>query len=301
MALPERSSKRRRRITTAVLLVGMVALAATTARAVKDSRGLSLPSPAALIGALVLTRTAMACTARAWVHLVGPPAVTSVVVGAFYESQLLKYLPAGGVLQAVGQVSMTSTRGVPVKRVSLAYVTLAIATVVAGLFIGTGLSLITSAPPWIRVASLAGVVAPVLLHHRVLRWSLHRARRLSRRIPEPDLLPDQRTLWIALLWSGANHLLYAAGFVVLLQGVSPDTPVVSATIAYTVSWVVGFLVLPLPSGVGVREAVLVGLVADVTAAPLLAASLAQRLVAIAAELLAAGGNRLLRLYRRRTG
>ena len=63
---------------------------------------------------------------------------------------------------------------------------------------------------------------------------------------------------------------------------------------FIAAWVIGFLVIPIPSGVGIREAVLVAIVPGATAAPLLAASLAQRLVAIAAELLAVVVNRALR-------
>ncbi len=287
-------SRRRQVATTVVLAVGLVGLAIAAHGAWQDASGVSLPGPGSLIAAFVCTRVALACSARAWARLIGPPTDRHLVARAFYESQLIKYVPAGGVVQAAGQVGMTATHGVPVRRVSLAYLSLAAATVASGLALGAGLVLAGSLAPWVRGVALVGVLAPALLQHRVLAAVLALGRRISGRVPEASLLPDQRSLWTALGWCAANHVFYAGGFTILLRAVDPSTPVLAAAVAYVVAWVIGFLVLPLPSGVGVREAVLVGLVPTVMTGPLLAASLAQRLVAIAAELTAAAANRLVR-------
>ena len=293
-----RAGRRRQVATTVVLVVGLAALGVAAQRAWRDAQDVSLPGAGALSVAFVSTRAALFCSARAWAGLIGPPTDPRLVAGAFYQSQLIKYVPAGGVVQAAGQVGMTAMHGVPVRRVSLAYLSLAAATVASGLTLGTGLVLVGSLATWVRALALAGLLAPVLLHHRVLHGALGLARRLSSRVPEATLLPDQRSLWVALAWCGANHVLYAGGFTVLLHAVDASTPVAAAAVAYVVAWVIGFLVLPLPSGVGVREAVLVALVPSVMTGPLLAASLAQRLVAILAEVVAAGSNRLLRLRAR---
>jgi uncharacterized membrane protein YbhN (UPF0104 family) len=58
------------------------------------------------------------------------------------------------------------------------------------------------------------------------------------------------------------------------------------------SWAVGFLAVPIPAGVGVREAVLIGLLPGVGTAQLLAASLALRLLTIGTELVATLGNKV---------
>lgn len=291
-------SRRRQVASIVILVVGLVGLGVVTRGALRDARDVSLPGPGSLGVCFVLTRAALSCSAHAWATLVGQPADGRRVIGAFYNSQLVKYLPAGGAIQAAGQVGMTAVRGVSVRRATLAYLSFVVATIVAGLTIGAGLALVGDVHPALRLAAVLGVAMPLLLDRRLFAIALRAGRRVTRRIPEPELLPDQRSLWVALLWSGANHALYAAGFTALLHAVSPDVPLLAATVAYVVSWVVGFLVLPLPSGVGVREAVLVVLVPSVSAGPLLAASLAQRLVSIVAEVVAALGSRVGRLRHR---
>jgi uncharacterized membrane protein YbhN (UPF0104 family) len=288
----------RRSAKSVVLVLGLIALAVAARRALRDAEGVTLPGPGALVAGFVLTRLALSCSARAWVALLGSPADPHLVTGALYQSQLVKYLPAGGLVQAAGQVAMTATHGIPVRRVSLAYLTHAASTVAAGSALGAALALSGDLEPWARAASLLGLGGLVLADRRLLAWLLALARRVTARIPEPDLLPDQRSMVVALAWCAANHVLYASGFTVLLHAVDPDIPVVTATLGYVLSWVVGFLVLPLPSGIGVREAVLVAVVPGAAAGPLLAASLAQRLVAIAAEVAAAGTNRAIRHFSR---
>lgn len=288
----------RRVLTFAALVVGLAGLAVVTRNALRDSAEVSMPNGGAIVAALVLTRAALACSARAWVSLLGQSADRVRVMGALYDSQLIKYLPAGGLIQAAGQVGMTTSRELSVQRVSVAFATHAMSSVAAGLAIGAGLVLVDGLHPLVRATALLGVLAPVLVNRPVLAAALRFGRGLTKRIPEPALLPDQRALWTALCWNGANLVLYSAGFTILLRSVSADIPFAEASIAYIVAWVAGFLVLPLPSGVGVREVVLVSLVPAVAAGPLLAASLAQRLVAIAVELTAALTNRLVRAHRR---
>jgi len=287
-----------RNLKAALLVIGLIGLALAARQALRDAEDVALPGPGALLVGFALTRLALSCSARAWVALLGSPADPHLVTGALYQSQLVKYLPAGGVVQAAGQVAMTATHGIPVRRVSLAYLTHAAATVAAGAALSAALVLSGDLEPWARAASLLGLAGLVLADRRLLAWLLRLARRVTARIPEPDLLPDQGAMLVALAWCVANHVLYASGFTVLLHAVDPDVPVVTATLGYVLSWVVGFLVLPLPSGIGVREAVLVAVVPGVATGPLLAASLAQRLVAIAAEVVAAATNRAMRRFSR---
>ena len=287
-------SRRRQIATTVVLAVGLIGLGVAARETLRDSQGVSLPGPAALAGAVVLTRAALSCSARAWVLLIGPPADPYRLRGTYYSSQLVKYLPIGGVAQAAGQMGLTATQGVPMRRVALAYASLVTATVAAGTTLGAGLVLIDDVPTAVRALAVLGLAGPALMDRRLLGTVLRRARRVITRLPEPELLPPQGALWRALGWSAANHLLYAAGFTALLRSVNPEVPLAATTVAFVVAWVAGFLVLPLPAGVGVREAALVALVPSVAAGPLLAASLAQRLVAMAAELAAALLNRVHR-------
>lgn len=300
-ASAERAWRARRRqiLSTTLLVAGLVGIALAAREALDDSGGVTLPGPIPLVAATAATRVGLWCAGRAWVGLIGPGADRHRLLAAIYQSQLTKYLPAGGLIQAAGQVGLTALQGVTVRRASMAFLALTSATVAAGLTIGAWLSLVTALPGWVRVLALAGVTAPLLVHRPVLGAVVSLARRISSRVPPAEELPDERALRGAFAWCLGTHLLYASGFAVLLEAVHADPPWLAVMVGYVVSWVAGFLVVPLPSGVGVREVVLVAVVPGIGAGPLLAASLAQRLVTIAAELLAALGNRLWRPFRLR--
>jgi uncharacterized membrane protein YbhN (UPF0104 family) len=91
---------------------------------------------------------------------------------------------------------------------------------------------------------------------------------------------------------------YAASFAVLLGDVADVEPL-TAALAMCAAWVVGYLVVPLPYGLGVREAILIAALPGVPTASLLAASLAQRLLGIAAEAGLASTSRVWLALRRR--
>ena len=59
----------------------------------------------------------------------------------------------------------------------------------------------------------------------------------------------------------------------------------AATSAFAVAWVIGFLVLPVPSGLGIREAILYTVLPGVPAGAVLASSLAHRLTTFIAEII----------------
>ena len=65
------------------------------------------------------------------------------------------------------------------------------------------------------------------------------------------------------------------------------------------AWTAGYLVVPLPGGLGVREAVIVAALPEVSAGPLLAVSVAHRLLGLTAEAVLAGTAHLRALRQRR--
>jgi hypothetical protein len=103
--------------------------------------------------------------------------------------------------------------------------------------------------------------------------------RLVRRQAPPDLVPPQRAILVSSAWSVATLLASGGAFALLVSDASNGTLV--AILGYALAWAVGFLALPFPSGLGVREAVLVAVVGPT--APVIAASIVHRLVTIAAE------------------
>jgi glycosyltransferase 2 family protein len=294
-----RLADRRRTIRLAVFVLGLIGLIIAFRRAVDESRGQVLPSAPALAvaGALMLASIVMA--ARAWTELFDDRHDRRALAGSLYASQLTKYLPAGGFVQAAGQVSMSVTAGARVGQAAAAAAVWAFTTIVAGCTLAAGLVFAGSLPTWVRVISLCGLLTPALLHRRALAFALHAAHRLVRRVPDPDVLPTQRRVLISFAWSLGNALTGSAAYAVLLRALDTDTSPVAVMSAFALSWVVGFLVFPLPGGIGVREAVLVAVVPGASSAALLGASLAQRSLALAAEVAATVGNQVVTRRERR--
>jgi len=296
-----RLADHRRTIRLVVFVLGIVGLIIAVRRGLDESRGQVLPDPPALIIAGVLTLASIALAARAWTELFDGRHDRRALAGSLYASQLTKYLPAGGFVQAASQVSMTVTAGAGVGQAATAAAVWAFTTVVAGCTLAAGLVFAASLPPWLRALSLCGLLAPLLLHRRALAFALHAAHRLIRRVPDPDVLPTQRRILVCFAWSLGNAITGSAAYAVLLSGQDTDANPVSVASAFALSWVVGFLVFPLPSGIGVREAVLVAVVPGASSAALLAASLALRFLVLASELVATVGNQVLARRERRAG
>ena len=296
-----RLADHRRTIRLVVFVLGIVGLIIAVRRGLDESRGQVLPDPPALIAAGALTLASIALAARGWTELFDRRHDRRALAGSLYASQLTKYLPAGGFVQAASQVSMTVTAGAGVGQAATAAAVWAFTTVVAGCTLAAGLVFAASLPPWLRALSLCGLLAPLLLHRRALAFALHAAHRLIRRVPDPDVLPTQRRILVCFAWSLGNAITGSAAYAVLLSGQDTDANPVTVASAFALSWVVGFLIFPLPSGIGVREAVLVAVVPGASSAALLAASLALRFLVLASELVATVGNQVLARRDRRAG
>jgi uncharacterized membrane protein YbhN (UPF0104 family) len=210
----------------------------------------------------------------------------------YYLSQLTKYLPAGGVVQAASQFSLAAASGVPLGRVALAFPVSVVGTVAAGLTLGAGIALAGELPTWARALALVGLAAPALLHRRFMAAVLGLARRFVRRIPAPDRLPSQRSILAYYVWALVGIAATAAAYAVLLRSLTDEASPTIVFFAFALSWTLGFLVVPLPAGIGIRELILIAAIPEVGAGPVLAASLAHRLLGIGAELLAALGSNL---------
>jgi uncharacterized membrane protein YbhN (UPF0104 family) len=125
-----------------------------------------------------------------------------------------------------------------------------------------------------------------------MRSVLQFIRRRVQRVPAPDHLPSQRSILIYYGWALASIAATASAYTVLLRSLTTDVNPAIVFCAFALSWTLGFLVLPLPAGIGVREAVLIAAL-PVGAGPLLAASLAQRLLAMGADVTAAFGSKIV--------
>lgn len=133
----------------------------------------------------------------------------------------------------------------------------------------------------------------VVLYPRVLNWLLNLALRLLKRDPVILTLRYIDILLITLAWS-VSWLVAGGAFFVLLLALWPGTPLVTLPICigiYAIAWDIGFVSFITPSGLGFREAAIVGLFA--LALPLPAGlgtimAFLSRLVSTLAELICVG-------------
>ncbi len=265
----------------------MVGLGIAVADTIQKAHSRILPSTVAIAIAAPLAVVAIVASCRTWTALFEGVFASSLdrrkLAGTYYVSQLTKYLPVGGVLQATSQVSLATSLGIPIGRVAVAFPVSALSSVTAGCTLGAGLVFATSLPGWARVLALLGLATPLLMHRTLLANVLALARRIVRRIPAADRLPEQRHIFASYRFGILSISGGALAYSTLAHSLAPDAGFGMMFCAYAVAWVVGFVIVPIPAGIGVREALLVAIVPHAGAGPLLAASLAQRLLAAGAE------------------
>jgi len=276
-------------------LAGLVGIAFVVRATLDQAQEQVLPSVASVVVAGVLSLVAIMASARAWGVLFDESLTTHVqqlrLRGTFYLSQLTKYLPVGGVVQATSQMAMAKSFGIPLKRVAVAFAVTIVGAVTAGATLSAGLALNTELQWWLRLIALSGLLAPALLYRPLMAKVLHLAHQITDRIPDPDHLPSQRQIVAFYLWAIVTIGSLSAAYAAMMSSLNDENPFF-VFCGFAFSWIVGFLVVPIPAGVGIREAVLVAVMPGVGAAQALSVSLALRLLAIAAELVALGGNKL---------
>jgi uncharacterized membrane protein YbhN (UPF0104 family) len=200
-------------------------------------------------------------------------------------ANLGRYVP-GKVWSVAGLVVLARQAGVETGPAA------ASAFVLQAISLGTGVAVVAavtpgSAPP-LRLAA-AGLAAVLTI--AVLVWP-PTARRLGRLVNTAAPLEPLRP---AAVFAGAVLAVlswgtYGAAFWMLTRGLVPDTalPLTAAIGAFTLGYILGVLALFAPGGVGVRELVLIGLLAPfLGSGGAVAVSVASRLVLTVLEATAA--------------
>jgi glycosyltransferase 2 family protein len=216
-------------------------------------------------------------------------------------SQIAKYIP-GGVWQASGQLGLARSAGVQLQRSAVAFTVQALMQAVAACTFGAIVAVTwSSGAGWLRaLIGLASVLSLVLVDRRWMVWILHKIPRT--RDASGDLVPPQRTILLTYGSSVVTIATLGIGYLIVLGsfGAVDDPWLVVG--AFALAWLVGFLLVPLPSGLGAREAVLVAILhGTFPSSVLVAASVYQRVALIATEgLLALVASHRVRPSRLRT-
>ncbi|HEY8545291.1 MAG TPA: hypothetical protein VIL36_09600 [Acidimicrobiales bacterium] len=270
-------------------IAGLIGLAIAVSSSMSSTEGQDLPGPLALGAGYVCHLVGLVCGARAWIALFPPDVDRAALANGMYVSQLTKYLPAGGFVQQASQVALSSQSGVGTAALRLPVFSLC--AVAAGATGGALLVFDDDLPAWGRILAVAGLATVAVLDRRLLQLGLRLARRVVKRLPDGDALPDQASILRSYVFMVGNIIAFSAAFVVLMVDTADGVDPLMTGAALAAGWVLGYVAVIFPSGLGVREGVLVAVLAVPNAA-LLAASIAHRLLGLVAEATLAGVSQL---------
>ncbi len=220
--------------------------------------------------AVALFALAVVATGLLWGHMVGRlggiPVGRAEAVRVQCASWLLKYVP-GQVGSVANKVVWAKDRGISRTLVVITFVYENVFLLLGSIIPAGVILLAADAFESSDVLSSALVpaalaVVPLLLvtHPRIFRWALDllARRTLKRAVPEEYFLPARATIGYQLgflvprIINGAGFVLVAASFLRI-----PATDYLPLAAAYVLAGAVGILAVFVPSGLGVREGVVV--------------------------------------------
>lgn len=224
-----------------------------------------------LVAATALTLVALAFNTLSWravMRSVGLEAPLREASGVFLVSQAGKYVP-GAVWPVVAQTEFARAHGVSRARAMTgSLVAMAVGVVMAAVVGAVGL--VAFAPGSLAAYWWALVLAVALaaaLAPPVLRRLLALAMRVLRRSGEPVAIAPV-ALAASAAWSALNWAALGAHAWLLLRALGgADANLGIATGAFALAWLVGFVVVLAPAGVGPREAALSVMLASVATGP----------------------------------
>ncbi|HEY9475109.1 MAG TPA: lysylphosphatidylglycerol synthase domain-containing protein [Mycobacteriales bacterium] len=219
----------------------------------------------------------------------------------YYLSQLGKYLP-GSVWPVLAQMELGREYAVPRPRSAVTLMVLFAVGVCSSLLVAAvtlplvSLGVVTTYWwVWISVPVLLAGMQP-----RLLSWALSRAAVLLRREP-PQGTISARGIWGAMGLCAVSWLCFGLhlGFLAKGLGASGASVWPLAIGAFSLAWAAGFIVIVVPAGAGIREAVIVVAFASVLPSGVaLLVAILSRLLVTSGDLLLAGVAVAAHRYRR---
>jgi hypothetical protein len=264
-------------------IVGLVFMGVVFKETWVRSQGHVLPAPWHVAGAGALILAGLAGAARGWVCLFEGQGSEKTLTEAFYMAQLGKYIP-GGMWQAVGQVGLSRRGGVSLVQATAAFGVQALTVVAAGGTVGATLAVVGfHLPVGVRVFALLGPALVLPLRRTWMARLLGPLVRLSENTGI-EALPSQGAILRSYGWGIWSLVWIGAAFALLARSLQITGAPAALVPAFALAWTIGFLAVPFPSGLGIREAVLISAVGSPAgAAPVIVASVVHRLVTMLDE------------------
>lgn len=226
----------------------------------------------AFVGATACAMLALAFNTMSWRAImasVGLNAPLADTASVFLVSQAGKYVP-GAVWPVLAQAEFAREHGISRARaLTGSLVAMIIGVAMAGAVGAIGIAIAAPgslADYWWAIAVAVGLV--VILVPSVLRRVVALVMRVTRRGDEAVEIGG-RAIGSSAAWSLLNWLALGAQTWLLLGPLAPETAsgFALATGAFALSWLVGFLVVIAPAGIGAREAALVATLSTVATGP----------------------------------
>lgn len=292
------------------LVIGVAALAAFIVYARKFLTGQELAAFASRGGAAGIAIAALCyctiipITALAWRGLLGGMGERRAVrelAAILGITQLAKYLP-GNVGVHVGRAAMAVGRGMNAGTVVSSMLLETFLAVVAAVLVGLagallsarGLGVLDSMSPHVlpmMLVLVAGAVGVALLGPRMAVRLRAAGLRRGWAVPQ-RLLPHWKPLGLALAAYAANYLIIGLGLLAMAHCLLPEQRHDGAllTASFALAWMAGFLAPGAPAGLGVREGLMLLVLAlHYPAEQALLLVIGARLATMVGDLLCFGG------------
>ena len=238
-----------------------------------------------VLGAGLLYLMGMVVYSISWAALFEPGPSRRLIALGFLISQPIKYLP-GGIAQPIGQVTLTAQVTGSSRSALVAFPVHVLVNVVAAVTLGAPILFVIDLPSW---AGWLVVLVPITWAALDRRWMsglLGWLGRLHRVFAVGGELPAQPRINRAFALGLGAHATMFASFGLLTASSVRGWSALELSVVYAVAWLIGYIAIPAPAGLGARETVLaVILSAQLAAGGVVRISAVHRIATLVVELL----------------
>ncbi len=260
------------------LLIGVIA---TVAFAIYTARNLTISDFSVYTSPLVLASIAIASllyatiipiSAWAWrgmlidVGIIKPWRELAIIMGT---TQMAKYLP-GNVGQHIGRTTMSLARGITIRPFLTTVFAETLLAVISAVFVGLMSALLSKAglhalklknEMFFALILIGILIIGLLIYRPLVPHLLRRFAPTYAGSALETLLPRPPSLLRAFIAYCTNYLMIGTGLWILASALLPEMKhdFMLLLCSFSLAWVVGFFTPGAPAGLGVREAIMLGI------------------------------------------